>query len=312
MRLNLFRIGLMLVVMIVFSFVIKYINRGVKYANQKLIIKYKHLLKGIRIKNYEFLSQEKELQIIRFLFKVLRWLLIISVVYIALPTILSIFPSTKEIAEKLIGFVISPLKNVVIGFVNFIPSLFAIAIIIFIARYFVRILGFLSVEISKEKLKVPGFYPDWSKPTFNLLKIVIYAFTFVVVFPYLPGSDSPIFRGVSVFFGLLISLGSSSAIGNIIAGLVITYMRAFKIGDRVKIAGTVGDVIEKTMLVTRVRTPKNEDVSIPNAAILSGSTINYSSSSDDLSLGLVLHTTVTIGYDVPWPKVHEVLVGCCL
>lgn len=309
---NIMRIGLLLIVLIVFYFVIKYINKGVKYANKKLITKYKHHLKGIRIKNYEFLSQEKEENIIRFIFKGIRILLIITVVYITLPTILSIFPATAGVAAKLVGFILNPLKNVFFGFVNFVPSLFTIVIIIMIARYIVRFLEFLSVEISNEKLKINGFYPDWSKPTFGLLKIIIYAFSFVVIFPYLPGSDSSIFKGVSVFFGLLISLGSSSAIGNIIAGLVITYMRAFKIGDRVKIADTVGDVIEKTMLVTRVRTSKNEEVSIPNAAILNGSTINYSSTSEDLGLGLVLHTTVTIGYDVPWPKVHEVLLAAAL
>ncbi|WP_152285836.1 mechanosensitive ion channel family protein [Flavicella marina] len=309
---NAIRIGLMILVLVVFYIVVKYINKGIKYANQKLITKYKHLLKGITIKNYEFLSQEKELKIIRLLFKSLRFLLIITVVYITLPTILSIFPATEGIAAKLIGFVLTPLKNVIYGFINFIPSLFAIAIILFVTRSFIRFLKFLADEISSEKLKIRGFYPDWAKPTFNLLKIVIYAFSFVVIFPYLPGSDSPVFKGVSVFFGLLISLGSSSAIGNIIAGLVITYMRAFKIGDRVKISGTVGDVIEKTMLVTRVRTPKNEEVSIPNAAILNGSTINYSSTSEDLGLGLVLHTTITLGYDVPWPKVHEVLIAAAV
>lgn len=306
---NLIRIGLLIAVLIVFLIAIKYINKGIKYGNQKIITKYKHHLKGIKLKNYEFLSQQKELQIIRFLFKTLRWILIVTVINIALPTILSIFPATKGVSDKLISFILTPLKNVVYGFIDFIPSLFAIMIIVFITRYVVRFLRFLSVEVDKEKLKIPGFFPEWSKPTFNLLKIIIYAFSFVVIFPYLPGSDSPVFKGVSVFFGLLISLGSSSAIGNIIAGLVITYMRAFKIGDRVKIAGTIGDVIEKTMLVTRVRTPKNEEVSIPNAAILNGSTINYSSTSEDLGLGLVLHTTVTIGYDVPWVKVHEVLLA---
>jgi len=306
---NLIRIGLLIAVLVVFFILIKYINKGIMYANRKLITKYKHLLKGVKLKNYEFLSQEKELRIIRFLFKTLRWILIITLINIALPTILSIFPATEELADKLIGFILTPLKNVAFGFLNFIPSLFAIVIIITITRYIIKFLKFLSVEITNEKLKIPGFYPDWSQPTFNLLKVVLYAFSFVVIFPYLPGSDSPIFKGVSVFIGLLISLGSSSAIGNIIAGLVITYMRAFKIGDRVKISNTVGDVIEKTMLVTRVRTPKNEEVSIPNAAILSGSTINYSSSSDDSDMGLILNTTVTIGYDAPWPKVHEILIG---
>ena len=109
-----------------------------------------------------------------------------------------------------------------------------------------------------------------------------------------------------MFLGILFSLGSSSAIANAVAGLVITYMRPFRLGDRVKIGEVTGQVIEKTLLVTRVRTTKNEDITVPNASILSGHTINYTSSSKEL--GLVLHTSVTIGYDVPWRQVHELLI----
>ena len=111
---------------------------------------------------------------------------------------------------------------------------------------------------------------------------------FVLIFPYLPGSDSDIFKGVSVFIGILFSLGSSTAIANMVAGLVITYMRPFKIGDRVKIAETTGDVVEKTLLVTRIRTPKNEIITIPNSSILSGNTVNFSSAADEK--GLIIHT----------------------
>jgi small-conductance mechanosensitive channel len=181
-----------------------------------------------------------------------------------------------------------------------------IAVIVLITYYFVRFLRFLAAEIETGKLNLPGFYPDWAQSTFNLVRILIYAFAFIVIFPYLPGSNSPVFQGVSVFLGLLISLGSSSAIGNIIAGLVITYMRAFNIGDRVKIGDTVGDVLEKTMLVTRLRTIKNEEVTIPNSAILNGSTINYSAGAK--AAGLILNTTITIGYDVPWRTVHQLLI----
>ncbi|NJN42356.1 MAG: mechanosensitive ion channel family protein [Flammeovirgaceae bacterium] len=157
---------------------------------------------------------------------------------------------------------------------------------------------------------ITGFYPDWAKPTFTIVKILLYAFMFVVVFPYLPGSDSDIFKGVSVFLGVLFSFGSSSAISNLVAGLVITYMRPFKIGDRIKIGEITGDVIEKSMLVTRVRTIKNEDITIPNSTVLSGHTVNYTTSAKDL--GLILHTSVTIGYDVPWKKVHELLISAAL
>lgn len=175
-----------------------------------------------------------------------------------------------------------------------------------VTKYAIQFIEFMAGEIEKGSLVISGFYPDWAKPTFGIIKVLMYAFMFIVIFPYLPGSDSPVFQGVSVFLGILFSLGSSTAISNMVAGLVITYMRPFKIGDRIKIGEITGLVLEKSMLVTRIRTIKNEEITIPNATILSGHTINYTTSAKEL--GLILHTTVTIGYDVPWQKVHDLLV----
>ena len=222
----------------------------------------------------------------------------------------SIFPATEGIANLLIGYILNPIRSIISALVAYIPNFIRIVIILAVTYYSLRFLEFLSLEIRRGKLVIDGFYPDWAKPTLNLIKILFYAFAFVIIFPYLPGSDSPAFQGVSVFLGLILSLGSSSAIGNIIAGLVITYMRSFKVGDRVKIGETTGDVLEKSMLVTRLRTIKNENITIPNSAILSGSTVNYSSSAKEA--GLILNTTVTIGYDVPWRKVHELLIDAAI
>lgn len=300
------RFGLLVLVLLIFFFGIKYLNKAFTVINRFLLLKSGKYINRVRIKNYDFLSQEQGENILRFLLKIFKWVSIAFLIYIALPIVFSIFPSTKGIAGELFGYILNPLKTFGLAIINFLPNLFAITVIFFISRFFIRFLKFLMGEIENGKLVITGFYPDWAKPTFNILRIIVYAFSFIIIFPYLPGSDSPVFQGVSVFLGLLISLGSSSAIANLIAGLVITYMRPFKIGDRVKIGETSGDVLEKTMLVTRIRTIKNEDVSIPNASILSGSTINYSSSSKNL--GLILNSTVTIGYDVPWRDVHNILI----
>lgn len=303
---TLIRIGLLLLVLLIVFVGVRLMNRGFAWLNAFLLRKGRRFINGVKFRNYEFLSAEREEQMVKWLLNVLKWLTIAVVLYLALPVIFSIFPATKGVATTLFGYILNPIKQLGASIVGFIPELFTIVVIILVTRYFVRFLKFLSKEVQEEKLQLPGFYSDWAVPTYNLLRIIIYAFAFVVIFPYLPGSDSPVFQGVSVFLGLLISLGSSSAIGNIIAGLVITYMRSFKLGDRVRIGDVTGDVIEKTMLVTRVRTIKNEDITIPNAAILNGSTTNYSSSAQ--ALGLILNSTVTIGYDVPWRKVHELLV----
>ena len=301
------RVGWLLLVIGGFALGLRFLNRGLRSLQAWALIKLKPKMTGVKIRSYELLSAEREAQLVAWLMGVAKWLIILLVLYLILPVVFSIFPATKGIATRLIGYILHPLQRGGQALLGFLPELFTIVVIILAARYFLRFLKFLAQEVAEEKLSVPGFYPDWALPTHNLLKILVYAFTFILIFPYLPGSDSEVFKGVSVFLGLLISLGSSSAISNIIAGLVITYMRAFRIGDRVKIGDTTGDVVEKSMLVTRLRTIKNEDVTIPNSAILNGSTVNYSSSAQ--ALGLVLSSTVTIGYDVPWRQVHELLIG---
>ncbi|TNF43267.1 MAG: mechanosensitive ion channel family protein, partial [Cytophagales bacterium] len=185
-----------------------------------------------------------------------------------------------------------------------------ILVIIIFMRYLIRFVRFIFREIELERLQVAGFHPDWAMPTYNIVRFLLLAFTLVLIFPYLPGSDSPIFKGVSVFVGVIFSLGSSSAITNMIAGLVITYMRPFKPGDRIKIADVQGDVVEKTILVTRIKTPKNEIITIPNSSVLTGNTINYSLQAE--GQGLILYTSVTLGYDIPWRKIHETLIEAAL
>ena len=197
--------------------------------------------------------------------------------------------------------------TVVHSLLAFIPNLLFIAIIVAVLRYVIRGVRVLFSAIANGTISLPGFYRDWAMPTYKIVRFLIIAFGAVVIFPYLPGSKSPAFQGISIFLGILFSLGSTSAVANMVAGTILTYMRPFKMGDRVKIADAEGDVIEKTLLVTRLTTIKNVDITIPNAMVLSSHIINYSSSAKEL--GLVLHTTVTIGYDAPWRKVHELLIA---
>ncbi len=286
--------------------VIRLINKLFKRINKRLIDLKDSALKGIQFRGYQFLDSDRELQVILFLTNIVRLLVIALALYIALPLLFSVFPWTRGIAETLISWILTPLKKVFGGIINYLPNLFSIIVIVAVTHYVVKFLKFIAGEIESGALMLPGFYPDWAKPTLNIVKFLVYAFSFVVIFKYLPGSDSPIFQGVSVFVGILFSLGSSSAISNAVAGLVITYMRPFKIGDRIKIGDITGDVIEKSLLVTRIRTIKNENITIPNSTILAGSTVNYTSSAKES--GLILHTGVTIGYDVPWKQVHELLL----
>ena len=187
-----------------------------------------------------------------------------------------------------------------------IPSLFFIAFIVVVAVYVLRGIRFFFNEISKGSITIKGFYPDWANPTFNIIRLLVIAFAFIIAFPYIPGSHSSAFKGVSVFIGILVSLGSSSAMANFISGIIMIYMRPFARGDRVRIGETIGDVIDRTILRTRLLTPKNERVTIPNSQVLSGQIINFTSKA--AIKDLILHTTVTIGYDVPWRDVHKILL----
>jgi small-conductance mechanosensitive channel len=161
-------------------------------------------------------------------------------------------------------------------------------------------------EISSGNLKINGFYADWAEPTYLIMRVLCYSFMIVMIWPLLPSSNSEIFQGISVFIGVIISLGSSSIIGNVMAGMVMTYMRPFREGDFIRYGDTEGFVIEKTLLVTRIRTRKNDVITIPNSNLMTSQTHNYTRSAEDY--GIVVHTKVTIGYDMPWKQIRQLLI----
>jgi len=301
----LYRIGMTLLLLAGLILLYYLVNRLFRWGDQKLTV-YENKLKR-KPKNFlRYLSPKGTKSSFSFLLRLIRITLYILILFLYLPLLFSFFPWSKHLVTRFYNFLTDPLLKVINGLYNFLDNLILIIIIILIARYIIRIMKYVSREIEQDKLQVKGFHKDWAKPTYNILKIIIYAFALVFMFPYLPGSGSPAFQGVSIFLGILLSLGSTSAISNIIAGIVITYMRPFVVGDRVQIGQTVGDVAEKSLLVTKIRTLKNEYVTIPNATIINTHLWNFSVSAQDI--GLILHTSVTIGYDVPWQKVNELLL----
>lgn len=301
-------IGLAILVLLILGVLIFYTGKLFNWFSAKIVLQKGKRIKDLKIKNYTLFEADKLTNITLRLNSLLKWVVIILLVYFALPIIFGFFPWTQHFAETLFSYVFNPLKKIGTGLWNYLPNLFTIIIIFFVFRYAIKGIHFLKTEIENGKLHLSGFYPDWANPTFQILKVILYAFMFVLIFPYLPGSDSPIFQGVSVFLGFLFTFGSAGSLSNIIAGIVLTYMRLFKLGDRVKIGDVVGDVIEKSMLVTRVKTIKNEIISIPNSTVMSSHTINYSNEAE-MGKGLIMHTTVTIGYDVPWKNMHQALLN---
>lgn len=298
--------GLALLIISVLILIIFGLNKLFSLLKIKILQKRGTKLNGLFIKNYELISGKK---LIRFLWAIadfVKWISILTVVYLALPILFNLFPATEGYAPLLIDYFVRPLKKIGVSIVGFVPNFITILIVILIFKYSIKLIHYFATEIQSGALTINGFYKEWAIPTYHILKVLLLAFNLIVVFPYLPGSDSPFFKGVSVFIGVLFTFGSTGAISNIVAGLVLTYMRSFSVGDRIKIGEVTGDVIEKSILVTRIRTIKNEVISIPNSQVMNSHTVNYSI--DDLGNGLIVYTNITISYDVPWQKVHKLAI----
>ena len=236
--------------------------------------------------------------------------LILALFEVFLTVTLGFYSSTREISLTATRWVLSQLELLGKSALDYLPNLVVIAVVALVANYVMRLIKLVFAQIRKGDLKIHGFYPDWAEPTDKLTRMMVFVLALIVVFPYLPGAKSPAFQGISIFVGVLLSLGSSSAVANAIAGVILTYMRSFLVGDWVQIGDTMGEVVEKNMLVTRLLTPKAEIITIPNATVMSGSVKNFSTEAK--KSGVIFYTTVSIGYDAPWRTVHELLVSAAL
>src|SRR5690554_2349342 len=294
-------IGELILILGAFGFMIFVINKLFRRLKLFLLNGTKWFKSGIHFKNYELIKRS---QLNYFLDKVLillKILIIATIFFTSLPFALKLFPQTSRYAEELKDLIFHPVHSLANSIINYLPNLVKIVLILVLIRFVLKILKYFSNEIENEKLKISTFYPEWAKPTYYILRFLLSIFTLIVIFPYLPGSGTIAFQGVTVFLGILISIGSSSAISNAIAGIVITYMRPFQKGDWIKTGDTIGIVIEKNALVTRLKTINNEDVTIPNSSILSGATINFS------SLGRTYGLTISARIDVKYIENEDVV-----
>lgn len=300
------RVGLFTLIILVLGAAIYTVNRARRRIKKFISAKAKKTFKPIKIKDYEFLNTQRQISLLLFGVNIMRWFVIVLLLMLAIPMIFSVFPPTKSLAMVLFSWILTPIKSIFYSIVDYLPKLIRIIIICLCFKYLIRGIKFLAGEIENEKLRIPGFYADWARPTFTIVRFLLYAFMMAMIYNYLPGADNSVFQGISVFVGLIVSLGGASAISNMISGMVITYMRPFKLGDQIKLNDTIGNVVEKSAFVTRLRTPKNEVITVPNAFIMSSQTTNYTASAQEY--GLIIHASIGIGYDIPWQKVHECLV----
>ncbi len=238
--------------------------------------------------------------------KLLRLLILAGILYLYFSLILSFFPWTRTFAERLFGYIADPLREIGLDIWNELPNLLFLLILILVVRWLLGILHFSLLAVEKGEIKLAGFYPEWAMPTYKICRFLVIIFAIAVAYPYIPGSRSRAFEGVSIFLGVLFSLGSTTLIANMVAGIVLTYMRGFRVGDVVKIGDTTGKVTEVALLVTRLRTPKNVEITIPNSVLMSNQVTNYSFAAGEGRL--ILPVSITIGYDAPWRQVHGLLL----
>ena len=263
----------------------------------------------IRIQNFELLTSTRIHRILIGLLKLIRFVLTLGALAIYVPLVMSFFPLTRQISLRVFRYFLLAAETSWEAFLSYLPNLFALAIILFITFYLIKLMRNFFTSIGNGTLTVQGFYPEWAEPTFKLSVFLIVILAAVIAFPYLPGFGSPAFQGISLFLGLLLSLGSSVVVANVVAGIILIYTRAFQIGDRIKIGDAIGDVVEKTLFVTRMRTVKNVIITLPNTSVFTNQIVNYTAAElDPNQAPLILHTTITLGYDVPWRKVHQVLI----
>ena len=238
-------------------------------------------------------------------FRTLKILIIVLIVAGFLQYVLGLFPWTSRVASYTLGLFLDPVVKLGKGFLKFLPNLAFLIVIYLVTRYLLKLIRLFFMGIQEGGIRVSKFDSDWALPTFKILRLFVIVFALVIAYPYIPGSNTSAFKGISVFLGVLLSLGSSSFIANIIAGYSMTYRGAFKKGDRIQVGDVVGFVEEQKLMVTRLRSLKNEDIIIPNSTMLSSNIINFSARTKEK--GLILHTTVGIGYETPWRQVDAML-----
>jgi small-conductance mechanosensitive channel len=267
-------------------------------------------IKGIKIQESEIVKGARLTALLASAVRLLRAVVIAMVTYLALAKAFSFFPWTREHGYRLLGYVVNPLVTTGKAILGYLPNLFYIFVILVVMYFVLRFLRIIAREVERGRIRLPGFYPEWAQPTYKIVRFLLYALTVVIIFPYLPFEKSPAFRGISVFLGVLFSLGSTSAVANFVAGIILIYTRGFRMGDWVTIGENTGEVVNQSMLATHIRTIRNEEITIPNSVVLGSFVTNFSLQAKEQ--GVILHTSVTIGYDAPWRTIHKLLIDAAL
>lgn len=304
-----------LAAIVVSTLVLVLFLRGLFFLCSRLLSRIQRLRENgtlaLRFQSIQILGAGATSYLFRSLIQLLRMGLLLFALYLYVPFVLSQFPATQALGDSLLRDLADRLNAIAQAFVAYLPNLMMLGILAIVTYYVIEFAKQVIIELGRQDV-YPWFYPEWVNPTIRLATFLIIAMAFVFAAPFMPGFGSPAFQGVSLFVGALLTLGSSSAVANALAGIILIYTRAFRIGDLIRIDTIIGDVQDKSLFVTRVLTPRQETVTIPNASVLNSNVTNFSAICREAGGYLVLQTTITLGYDVPWRKVHEVLIEAAL
>jgi small-conductance mechanosensitive channel len=268
--------------------------------------RYEERIRSVQIQSFEILRAQRIRGALRVVVRVLRALTAATLVYFWLQLVLGSFPLTRPLAARLLTLVLDPLARLGGGLLAMLPDLAFLLVLYLVTRWILGLTRLFFDAVAKGHVTLSGFEAEWALPTYRIVRIAIVAFALVVAYPYIPGSRSAAFQSISIFLGVMFSIGSSSFIANIIAGYSMTYRRAFRLGDRIQVGEVFGDVSEIRLQVTHVRSLKNEEIVVPNSSLLNSNVVNYSALAR--TRGLILHTTVGIGYETPWRQVEAMLL----
>jgi len=259
--------------------------------------------KGIKYRNWEILHPASAQNTLEKGLSFLRKLLTSIFIVIYLVFVLAFFSATQNFADQIFVIVWSNLRVILLNITAYLPKLLFIVITTFITLQIIKLFRSFMAQVESGKMKFKMFPAEYAAPTRQIFSFGIVVFAAVIITPYLPGSGSHAFKGVTVFLGILVSLGSTTAIANIVASFVIQYMQAFKVGDIIKVGNNTGTITSINLFSTRMVTLSNEYISIPNGLVLSSSLTNYSRNNTS-----AVEVGVSIGYDVPWRDVHNALL----
>ncbi|MGN8238766.1 mechanosensitive ion channel family protein [Enterobacter soli] len=239
------------------------------------------------------------------LYGLLMILLGIVAFYVWLGWALSLFPWTRVWATSLGDWSLRVVRQIALSIVSALPGLMIVLIIFIITAFILKLLKMVLRQVEAGRLQFPGLHPETVGATRKLISVTVWLFALSAAYPFLPGANSLAFKGISVFFGLMLTLGSAGVMNHAMSGLVLIYSRALRKGDIIRVADNEGEVSEIGMLATKIITRENYVVTVPNAVVVSGKIVNLSAHNKDGSINLTVG--VTIGYDTPWRQVHAML-----